>query len=180
MDCDCDGPETEAEDVKEVDEESARQYEILNRLGREWREANDPKLGKVKGNGRSGGRAAPKKDRKANNKEKGKEAEPCTAGRGQRPEPRYGIGAYLRWIAQKARQEKALSELFVQLANEDRQLRLERERKGKEKGNAKEKGKHIEELKSKVKEARETVLNMSTWAQRVVNNMNGSQWLATT
>ena len=32
-------------------------------------------------------------------------------------------------------------------------MRLERERKGKENGNDKEKGKHIEELKSKVKEA---------------------------
>ena len=36
-------------------------------------------------------------------------------------------------------------------------MRLERERKGKEKGHAKEEGKHIEELKSDVKKARETV-----------------------
>ena len=71
MDCDlCEDPETEAEDVKEDDDESARQYEILNRLGREWKKANDAKLGEVKGNGRSGGRAAPKKDREANDKEK--------------------------------------------------------------------------------------------------------------
>ncbi len=74
MDGEYEGPETEAEDVKEDHEESARQYEILNRLGREWKEGNDPKLGKVKGNGRSGGRAAPKKDRKAKDKEKGKES----------------------------------------------------------------------------------------------------------
>ena len=40
-----------------------------------WKEANDAKLGK--GKGRSGGRAAPKKDRKAKEKEKGKESEPC-------------------------------------------------------------------------------------------------------
>ena len=40
--------------------------------------ANDAKLGK--GKGRSGGRAAPKKDRKAKEKEKGKEAEPCICG----------------------------------------------------------------------------------------------------
>ena len=40
-----------------------------------WKEANDAKLGK--GKGRSGGRAAPKKDRKVKEKEKGKAAEPC-------------------------------------------------------------------------------------------------------
>ena len=60
-------------------------------------------------------------------------------GRGQRPNPRYGSGAYLRWISQKARQEKVLSELFAKFAEEDRQLRLERERKGKEKGNYEQK-----------------------------------------
>ena len=48
--------------------------------------------------------------------------------------------------------------VFVaELAEEGRQLRLERERKGKEKGNDKEKGKHLEELKSEVKKARDTV-----------------------
>ena len=41
--------------------------------------------------------------------------------------------------------------VFAKLAEEDRQLRLERQRKGKEKGNDKETGKHVEELKSKVK-----------------------------
>ena len=47
--------------------------------------------------------------------------------------------------------------LFVDLQEEGRQLRLEREGKGKEKGNDKASGKHIEELKSKVKKARDTV-----------------------
>ena len=47
-------------------------------LAQEWKEAKDPKLGKVKGNGRSGGSAAPKQDRKAKGKKKGKEEEPCT------------------------------------------------------------------------------------------------------
>ena len=61
-----------------------------------WQQAR--KVGKSKGKGRSGGRAAPKKDRKANNKEKGKEAEPCTVDW-----LRGGSGAYLRWIAQQAR-----------------------------------------------------------------------------
>ena len=46
---------------------------------------------------------------------------------------------------------------FVELQEEGRQLRLEREGKGKEKGNDKEKGKHLEELKSEVKKARDTV-----------------------
>ena len=40
-------------------------------LAQQWKEAKDPKLGKVKGNGRSGGSAAPKKYRQA--KEKGEE-----------------------------------------------------------------------------------------------------------
>ena len=47
-------------------------------LAQEWKEAKDPKLGKVKGNGRSGGSAAPKQDRKAKGKKMGKEEEPCT------------------------------------------------------------------------------------------------------
>ncbi len=42
-------------------------------LRRGRKEANDPKLGKVKANGRSGGSAAPKQDRKA----KDTEDEPC-------------------------------------------------------------------------------------------------------
>ena len=45
---------------------------------------------------------------------------------------------------------------------------MERERKGKEKGNDKEKGKHIEELKSKVNEARETV-HSRRWAHGFLN-----------
>ena len=59
-----------------------------------------------------------------------------------------------------------LSELFAKLAEEDSQLRLERERKGKEKGNDKEKGKHIEELESKAKEARETVITKQALGAR--------------
>ena len=50
-------------------------------------------------------------------------------------------------------------------------MRLERERKGRDKGNDKEKGKHIEELKSKVMAARETVLSRH-WAHGVVNKTN--------
>ena len=119
-----------------------------------WQQAR--KVGKGKGKGCSGGRAAPKKDRKANNKEKGKEAEPCTVDW-----LRGWSGAYLRWVAQKARQEKAISELFAKLAEEDRAW---------QNGNIKEKGKHIEELKSKVKEGRETVLNRR-WAHGVVNKI---------
>ena len=140
--------------LREADGHDAREYKTLH-----------AKVGNGKGKGRSGGRAAPKKDRKANNKENGKEAEPCTVDW-----PRYGSGAYLRWIAQKARQEKAISELFAKLAEEHRAW---------QNGSNKEKGKHIEELKSKVKEARETVLKRR-WAQSVVNKMSGSQWLATT
>ena len=131
--------------LREADGHDAREYKTLH-----------AKVGNGKGKGRSGGRAAPKKDRKANNKEKGKEAEPCTVDW-----LRGGSGAYLRWIAQKARQEKALSELFAKLAEEDRAW---------QNGSNKEKGKHIEELKSKVKEARETVLNRR-WAHGVVNKI---------
>ena len=47
---------------------------------------------------------------------------------------------------------------------------MERERKGNEEDNDKDKGKHIEELKSKVKEARETVLSRR-WAHGVVDNI---------
>ena len=43
---------------------------------------------------------------------------------------------------------------------------MERERKGKEKGNDKEQDKHIEELKSKVKEARETVITKQVLGAR--------------
>ena len=72
MDCGCDGPEFEDEDVNEDEEESVREREILNRLDREGKEANDANLGKGKGNCRSGGRAAPQTDRMANDMEKGK------------------------------------------------------------------------------------------------------------
>ena len=50
---------------------------------------------------------------------------------------------------------------FAKLAEEDRAW---------QNGDNKEKGKHIEELKSKVKEARETVLNRR-WAHGVVNKI---------
>ena len=46
-------------------------------LAQASREAKGPKLGKVKGNGRNSGRAAPKQGRKAKDKKKGKEEEPC-------------------------------------------------------------------------------------------------------
>ena len=54
MGCDCAGPETEVDDVKEDEQEAPRQNEILN-----------AKLGNGKGNGRNGGRAPPNKGRKA-------------------------------------------------------------------------------------------------------------------
>ena len=87
FDCDlCENPsETEVEDVKE-DERNTAPYGTALYLQNEVRayhlrkkrtEANDPKLGKVKANGRSGGSAAPKQDRKAKEKKKGKEEEPC-------------------------------------------------------------------------------------------------------
>ena len=84
MDCPCDWPETEAEDVNEDVNAIARDLQTLHdtaqrwrNLAQEWKEAKDPKLGKVKGNGRSGGSAAPKQDRKAKGKKKGMEEEPC-------------------------------------------------------------------------------------------------------
>ena len=87
FDCDvCEKPsETEVEDVKEDERNTAPygtalylQNEVrAYHLGRKRKEANDANLGKVKGNGRSGGSAAPKKNRKAKDKEKGKEEEPC-------------------------------------------------------------------------------------------------------
>ena len=84
MDCPCDWPETQAEDVNEDVNAIARDLQTLHDtaqrwrdLAQEWKEAKDPKLGKVKGNGRSGGSAAPKQDRKAKGKKKGKEEEPC-------------------------------------------------------------------------------------------------------
>ena len=166
FDCPCDQDDEEMKRLqREADEEETREYKSLH-----------AKVGKGKGRsggGRSGGRAAPKKDRKANNKEKGKEAEPCICEhcmsqetydlyikeKEKAKEPKYGTAAYLAWIAHKANKgkEKARSELYAELQEEGRQMRLERKRKGKEKGNDKEKGKHIEELKSKVKKARDTV-----------------------
>ena len=166
FDCPCDQDDEEMKRLqREADEEETREYKSLH-----------AKVGKGKGRsggGRSGGRAAPKKDRKANNKEKGKEAEPCICEncmsqetydlyikeKEKAKEPKYGTAAYLAWIAHKANKDKeeARSELFAELQEEGRQLRLEREGKGKEKGNDKETGKHLEELKSEVKKARDTV-----------------------
>ena len=51
------------EEVKEDEEEVAREMEILNDLGQEWKDSQEGKLGKAKGKSRSGGRAPPKKDR---------------------------------------------------------------------------------------------------------------------
>ena len=86
FDCDlCDNPsETEVEDAKADERNTAPPGSALYlqnevrayHLRRERKEANNAKLGK--GKGRSGGRAAPKKVRKAKEKEKGKEEEPCT------------------------------------------------------------------------------------------------------
>ena len=51
------------EEVKEDEEEVARQIKILNDLGQEWKDSQEGKLGKAKGKGRSGGRAETVKDR---------------------------------------------------------------------------------------------------------------------
>ena len=80
MDCPCDWPESREKDVKEDERNTAPygtalylQNEVRAcHLRRERKEANDPKLGKVKANGRSGGSAAPKQGRKAKGKKKGK------------------------------------------------------------------------------------------------------------
>ena len=84
-----------------------------------------------KGKGRSSGRAAPKKDRKAHNQDTGKEAEVCTEGMGPEQVPRFGTGAHLAWVARNARK-----------------LKEECGSGGSgNKGNGKEEGKHLEELK---------------------------------
>ena len=58
FDCPCDEDDGEMRRLlREADEEEAREYKTLH-----------AKVGKCTGNGRSGGRAAPKKDRKANDK----------------------------------------------------------------------------------------------------------------
>ena len=98
-----------------------------------------------KGKGRSSGRAAPKKDRKAHNQDHGKEAEVCTEGMGPEPVPQIGTGAYLAWIAHNANK----------LREECRSGGSGN--KGNEKGNGKEEGKHLEELKRDVKKTREAV-----------------------
>ena len=51
------------EEVKEDEEGVAREMEILNDLGQEWKDSQEGKLGKAKGKGRSGGRAETVKDR---------------------------------------------------------------------------------------------------------------------
>ena len=76
VDCPCDHDGGEMRRLqREDDEDEALEYKTLH-----------AEVGK--GKGRSGGRAALKRDRKANNTEKGNKAERCTVGRGQRPEPR--------------------------------------------------------------------------------------------
>ena len=63
--------------VEAEDERNAAPYGTAQYLQNEMRKSNDPKLGKVKATCRSGGGAAPKKDRKAKDKEKSNEGEPC-------------------------------------------------------------------------------------------------------
>ena len=75
---------------READAEEARAYKTL------YAEVG-------KGKGRSSGRAAPKKDRKAHNQDNGKEAELCTEGMGPSPVPQIGTDAYWAWIARTAR-----------------------------------------------------------------------------
>ena len=98
-----------------------------------------------KGKGRSSGRAAPKKDRKAHSQDNGKEAEVCTEGMGPEQVPRFGTGAHLAWVARNARK---LKEECGSGGSGN---------KGNEKGNGKEEGKHLEELKRNVEKTREAV-----------------------
>ena len=88
MVCECEGPGSDAEDVKE-DERNAAPYGTAHHLqfgvraynlGRKRKEANDAKLGKGKCNGRSCGRAASQKGKnKGEDKKQGKEPEGKTA-----------------------------------------------------------------------------------------------------
>ena len=117
---------------READAEEARAYKTLS-----------AEVGK--GKGRSSGRAAPKKDRKAHNQDHGKEAEVCTEGMGPEQVPRFGTGAHLAWVARNARK---LKEACRSGGSGN---------KGNEKGNGKEEGKHLEELKRDVKKTREAV-----------------------
>ena len=95
----------------------------------------------AKGRGRRSGRAAPKKDRKAHNQDHGKEAEVCTEGMGPRQVPRFGTGAHLAWVARNAR---TLKEECGSGGSGN-------------KGNGKEEGKDLEELKRNVEKTREAV-----------------------
>ena len=130
LDCPCDHDGGEMRRLqREDDEDEALEHKTLH-----------AKVGK--GKGRSGGRAALKRDRKANNTEKGNKAERCTVGRGQRPEPRYGPFAW---------------KLYAEFREEVRKKQVERERNRKEKGNDKEEDEQMEEFKRKAKKARETL-----------------------
>ena len=117
---------------RDADAEEARAYKTLS-----------AEVGK--GKGRSSGRAAPKKDRKAHSQDNGKEAEVCTEGMGPEQVPRFGTGAHLAWVARNAR---TLKEECRSGGSGN---------KGNEKGNGKEEGKHLEEFKRDVKNTRAAV-----------------------
>ena len=118
VDCPCDHDGGEMRRLqREDDEDEALEHKTLH-----------AKVGK--GKGRSGGRAARKRDHKANNTEKDNKAERFTVGRGQRPEPRYGPFAW---------------QVNAELREEVCKMQVERKRK------------HIEEHNRKVKKIRETL-----------------------
>ncbi len=133
LNCPCDKDDGEMRRLqREADAEEARAYKTLH-----------AEVGK--GKGRRSGRAAPNKDRKAHNQDNGKGAELCTEGMGAQPVPQSRTGVYLEWIAHNANKLK------------ERCRSGGSGNKGNEKGNGKEGGKHLEELKCNVKKARETV-----------------------
>ena len=136
FDCDlCDNPsETEVEDYMDW---HAKEDAMLNtapfgtgqylrnevrkyHLRRKRKEANDAKLGK--GKGRSGGRAAPKKIRKAKEKEKGKEAEPCTCENCMSQET-YDL--YIKEGFEKAKEKEKAKDKKRKREIEDAELVLE-------------------------------------------------------
>ena len=116
-------------------------------LAQEWKEAKDPKLGKVKGNGRSGGSAAPKQDRKAKGKKKGKEEEPCTC---ENCMPWEEFKVFIK-AKEKAKWEAK--------AEENKRGKDKDMGKGKESSAVADKGQH--ELKRET--AKETEARLSEW-----------------
>ena len=162
FDCDlCDNPsETEGEDYMDW---HAKEDEMLNtapfgtgqylrnevrkyHLRRKRKEANDRKLGLCKG--RSGGRAAPKKIRKAKEKEKGKEAEPCTCENCMSQET-YDL--YIKEGFEKAKEKEKAKD---KKRDKDKAMG-----KGKESSAVADKGQH--ELKRET--AKETHTRPSEW-----------------